>query len=114
VSEAPTFRWFVRYQFKMPDGQVVTGVSRISANEWAALGNGAPLEVSYEGEAPRDQRFGAVADGGWVNVVYLPAYPAHNRLDESRFVPVLACAYVPLTLLGCAGLAAGRSLIQST
>jgi hypothetical protein len=113
-AEAPTFRWFIRYQFSTPGGQVVTGVSRISANEWAAIGHSEPVEVAYEGEDTGDRGFGAVEDGSWVGVTYLPGYPAHNRLDESRFVPVLACAYLPLILLGGAGLAAGRGLLQRT
>jgi hypothetical protein len=113
-AEAPTFRWFIRYQFKTPGGRVVTGVSRVSAKELAALGHTGPVDVVYQGEDSRHRSGGTIEDGGWVNVAYLPAYPAHNRLDESRFVPVLACAYVPLILVGCAGLAAGRALLQST
>jgi hypothetical protein len=34
--------------------------------------------------------------------VYFPLYPAHSRLQESRFVPVLACAYVPLMVVAWA------------
>jgi hypothetical protein len=114
-AEAPTFRWFIRYQFNTPGGQVVTGVSRISANEWAAMGHSDPVDVVYDedGSVPQPG-LGAVEDGGSVDIVYLPAHPAHNRLDESRFVPVLACAYLPLILLGCAGLAVGRGLLQRT
>jgi hypothetical protein len=113
--ETPTFRWFIRYQFGTPDGREVTGVSRVSAAEWAAMGHSDPLEVvNRQGGSVPQPGVGAVEDGGSVDVVYLPAYPAHNRPDESRFVPVLACAYVPLILLGWAGLAAGRGLLQNT
>jgi hypothetical protein len=114
-ADAPTFRWFIRYQFKMRDGQVVTGTSRVSAQEWASIGGADPVDVVYEEREIGEQGdVGAVEDGSWVDVVYLPAYPAHNRLDESRFVPVLACAYIPLILMGAAGLAAGRGLLGKT
>jgi hypothetical protein len=112
--ESPSYRWFIRYQFETLDGRIVTGVSRISAIELAALGHTRPVDVVYAGENASDRRAGAIEDGGWVDVVYLPAYPAHNRLDESRFVSLLACAYVPLILLGVAGLAVGRSFLQNT
>jgi hypothetical protein len=113
-AEAPAYRWFIRYQFQTPGGRIVAGVSRISAQELAALGHTAPVDVVYAGEDSPRGGGAAIEDGGRVDVVYLPAYPSHNRLDESRLVPVLACAYVPLILLGCAGLAIGRSLLHQT
>ena len=83
------FRYFVRYQFRTADGQMITRKTSIAAQEWASLGL-----------------------GGSVEVVYLPLYPAHNRLDDSRLVPVLACAYLPLVFLSGAGLAWGWSLSE--
>jgi hypothetical protein len=112
--ESPSYRWFVRYRFETLDGRVVTGVSRIAATELAALGHTEPVDVVYAGEQALHESDGAIEDGGRVDVVYFPAYPAHNRLDESRFVPLLACAYVPLILLGLAGLVVGRSYIQNS
>jgi hypothetical protein len=113
-ADAPTYRWFIRYQFKTPSGRAVTGVSRVSPRELAALGHSHPVDVVYAGEDPPHRDKGATEDGSRVDVVYLPAYPRHNRLDESRFVPVLACAYVPLILLGGAALAVGRCFLQNT
>jgi hypothetical protein len=114
-TEAPAFRWFIRYQFRTRDDRVVAGVSRVSATEWAAMGHSGPVEVVYDAEGgSAEGEAGEIADGGHVAIVYFPAYPAHNRLDESRFAPILACAYVPLILFGCVGLVAGRSLLQKT
>lgn len=74
-----TFRYYVAYHFTTPGGQVVSDASRLDVREWGSLEVGGPLEV-----------------------VYFPLYPAHNRLQESRFVPVLACAYVPLAVVAWA------------
>jgi hypothetical protein len=41
-------------------------------------------------------------------------YPVHNRLDEARIIPVLACAYVPLFFLSLAGLVVGWKLLRPT
>ena len=86
-----TFRYFVRYKFATPRGQVIAGTSAVGAGEWSGLGIDSPVDV-----------------------VYFPIYPVHNRLDESRFVPILTCAYLPLFLLGCAGLVAFRHLTRAT
>jgi hypothetical protein len=112
-DDTPACRWFVRYRFTTPGGRAVTGVSRVSARELASLGHSGPVDIVYAGENAPPGDGGAIEDGGWVHVVYLPLYPAHNRLDESRYVPVLACAYVPLILVGIAGLALGRGLLQT-
>ena len=114
TAEAPTFRWFIRYQFETPHGRVVTGVSRVSPWELSALGLTGPIDTVSAGENASRQAEGTIEDGGRVDVVYLPAYPAHNRLDDSRFMPVLACAYVPLMLLAGAGLVLGRSYLQNS
>jgi hypothetical protein len=81
------FRYFIRYQFTTLDGQVITGISSIGANEWAGLGV-----------------------GSHVGVVYFPPYPGHNRLDDSRFISLFACTYLALGFLIWAGLVAGWQL----
>jgi hypothetical protein len=110
----PVYHWYVRYQFTTPTGRMVTGSSRMAAQEWTALGLRNPVELAVQGQGPTSQAGGAtLEEGPSVDVVYFPAYPDHNRLDQSRFVPVLACAYVPLIVLGWGGLAAGRRLLQT-
>jgi hypothetical protein len=84
-----TFRYHVQYQFTAPNGQVVTGTSGVSGTEWSGLTQGSPVAVAY-----------------------FPLYPAHNRLDDSRLIPFLACTYVPLAFLGWAGLVAGWRLVR--
>jgi len=108
----PIFRYYLRYRFQTPDGQEVTGVSRMAAQEWSAVEHTGSVDVlSPDTGGILDGSVGAIDGAGSVDVVYFPAYPAHNRLDESGFVAVVACAYVPLIALGCTGLAAGRRLL---
>jgi hypothetical protein len=49
-----------------------------------------------------------------LDVVYFPLYPQHNRIQESRFISVLACAYVPLVILAWAALGVGWYLLRPT
>lgn len=114
-GSTPYFRYFVRYQFATPHGETVTGISAVAAQEWAGLGMGGPVNAVYQEQANVPQYgVGGIDSGHRVTVVYFPLYPAHNRLDDTRLVPVLACAYVPLLLLGWAVLAGGRHLIRQT
>jgi hypothetical protein len=53
-------------------------------------------------------------EGRPIAVTYFPLYPAHNRLDESRSVPILACTHVPFVVLGDALLVLGPQLIRSS
>ena len=84
-----TFQYFVKYAFMTPSGQIFVGSSPVAGQEWGALSIGGPIDI-----------------------VYFPLYPAHNRLDESRFVSVLACAYVPLLALSWICLAIGWYLLD--
>lgn len=110
----PVYHWYVRYRFTTPGGRMVTGSSRMAAQEWTALGLRNPVELAVQGQGPTTQSGGTtLEEDPSIDVVYFPAYPAHNRMDQSRFVPLLACAYVPLIVLGWAGVAAGRRLFQT-
>ena len=84
-----SFEYFVRYQFTTSRGRTLTSASTIGVNEWSGL-----------------------EKGDLIIVVYFPPYPAHNRLDDSRFVPIYACTYVPTAVLGWAGLVFGWRLLQ--
>jgi hypothetical protein len=112
ASEA-AFQYFIRYQFTTSDGQVITKTSSVSAIEWVGLGQGSvsgggasvgggevrPAAGVYQEQAQvPPSTTGGLEEGSPVAVVYFPPYPTHNRLDESRFIPVLACAYVPLVV----------------
>ncbi|MGD9316708.1 MAG: DUF3592 domain-containing protein [Anaerolineae bacterium] len=84
-----TFEYFVSYRFSTPEGKVTNNSLRLDVREWGAL------EL-----------------GGDVMVTYFPLFPQHNRVDESRFVPVLACAYVPLMVATWASLGVGWYLLR--
>lgn len=110
----PVYHWYVRYQFTTPGGRMVIGSSQMTAQEWTALELRNPVELAVPVQGSKGQSDGTtLEEDSSVDVVYFPAYPAYNRLDQSRFVPILACAYVPLIILGWAGVAAGRRLFQS-
>jgi hypothetical protein len=84
-----TFQYFVKYAFMIPSGEIFVGSSTVAGLEWGALSIGGPIDI-----------------------VYFALYPAHSRLDESRFVSVLACAYVPLLTLTWVCLAIGWYLLD--
>jgi len=112
---ASAFTYFIRYEFTTLHDKTVTGLSRVGAQEWAGLGMGGPVTVIYQEQTKVPQYgIGGLEPGNPVAVVYFPLCPAHNRLDEARLVPVLACSYVPLILLGWGALLGGRHLLRNT
>jgi hypothetical protein len=112
---ALAFEYFVRYQFITSDGREISAVSRVGPSEWVGVGYGQQSGVRHdafdgravEPAAPvyQEQKHvtqhtaGGMEEGSSVTVVYFPLYPSHNRLDESRFASILACAYVPFAFL---------------
>jgi hypothetical protein len=122
------FRYYVRYRFQTPEGRVVTSVKAVSAQEWTGVGFGAQGRASvdeFDGEAEgpaapvyREQEHltentgGGLLTLGQVPIVYFPLYPAHNRIEESRYVPVLACTYLPFLVMAGAGLLVARHLLR--
>jgi hypothetical protein len=121
------FRYYVRYRFVTPNGRVVVSTKTVAVQEWAGVGHGSRGQAGvdfYTGEAKgpaapvyqEQEHLSEWAAGGLmgaakVDVVYFPLYPAHNRLEESRFVPLLACTYVPFLALASLALLAGRRLL---
>jgi len=90
-STQPQFRYYVSYQFTTPDGKTYGRASKVDVIEWSR------------------------SNLGWkVPVAYFPLYPAYNRLDDSRYVPFLACLYVPLLVLVLVGYKVGGYLVQSS
>jgi hypothetical protein len=109
-----TFEYFIRYRFSTSSGEVFTRTTRVGVQEWGGLGMSGPVGAIYQEQRNVPTHgVGSLERGLSVAVVYFPLYPAHNRLDDSRFVPLLACTYVPLVALSWAGLAAGRNLLRS-
>jgi hypothetical protein len=84
-----SFRYYMEYQFETPGGRTITKTTRLDVREW-----------------------GALEEGGPVRIIYFPLVPSHSRLEESRFVPALACAYLPLVVVAWALLGAAWYLIR--
>jgi len=83
------FDFFVRYRFAVPGDGIITRSVRLDVREWSALTEGGPLAV-----------------------VYFPLYPALNRLEDARFIPLLVCAYLPISFLGWLGVSLGWYLLR--
>jgi hypothetical protein len=131
VSSAPdapelTFRYFMQYSFTTPSGRVITETSTVGAGEWAGLGTvgrgqtgvdffdnvelSAAAPVYQEQSHVPQEAIGGLEKGGMIDVVYFSLYPSHNRVDDSRFVPALACAYIPFLFLCALFVAVGWRL----
>lgn len=123
-----TFRYLIRYQFVTREGQMITRTVTVSPNEWVGVGFGAinrghdPMDGQHlpvSAPVHQEQKHvppwteGGMEKGAPIAVVYFPLYPAHNRLDESPYIPILACAYVPLVLFGVGVWLTGRRLLRS-
>jgi hypothetical protein len=122
------FEYFVRYQFTTLDGRTITATSQVGPAEWVGVGYGqqsgvrhdvmdersvGPAAPVYQEQKHVTQYVTAgMEKGSVVPVVYFPPYPSHNRLDESRFVSVLACAYVPFAFLGGFGAVASLRVMR--
>jgi hypothetical protein len=88
-AEELTFRYHVSYHFTTSNGRIIRNASTLDVREWGNLKVGGPVDV-----------------------VYFALYPAHNRLEESRYVTVLACAYVPLFIAAWALLGLAVYLVR--
>jgi hypothetical protein len=86
-----TFEYFASYRFTTPGGETISSSSKLDVREW-----------------------GALEEEGDVSVVYFPPFPRHNRVDHARFVPVLACAYLPLVVVAWASLSVGWYMLRPT
>jgi hypothetical protein len=122
------YRYYVRYEFTTPKGEVISGTSSVAASEWSGLGSsgGSSSSAGVLGDEPEtasgvyqeqalvpQHTIGGLEKGMPIAVVYFSLYPRHNRLDESRFVPILACAYLPLLVVGSLALVGGLHLFRS-
>ncbi|MBN2044416.1 MAG: DUF3592 domain-containing protein [Anaerolineales bacterium] len=84
-----SFTYHVGYSFTTLKGEKFEGSSRLGANEWSAL-----------------------VEGGEVRVVYSPFDPENNRIDDSRFRPLLICTYIPFIFLAWFFLAQGWEILS--
>lgn len=119
-----TFRYYVQYEFVTPRGRLVSGTSSVGPHEWMGLGTGSVraskalgdsgqhAPVYYEQSGIPQEGIGGLEEGGTISVVYFAPLPQHNRLEDSRLIPVLACAYVPLVMVGLFSLMGGWRTIR--
>jgi hypothetical protein len=128
-QEELDFRYYIRYRFSTPTGKVIVNTKTVAAAEWVGVGHssrGQGAADFYSGEevgaaAPVYQEqahLSEFAEGGLmsaadVDVIYFPLIPAHNRLEESRFVPLLACTYAPLLAVAGLLLVVARRLLAN-
>ena len=71
-----SFNYFISYRFTSPNGESLFGSTRLSAQEW----------MTHK-------------EGGEVGIIYASFNPSINRVDDSRFRPLLACSYIPFILI---------------
>lgn len=104
-----TFRYFVRYEFETSSGEIIGRDVPMGAKEWAGLGlgwngPGKPGVIYTEQYTCPPAWYDDVdraetSVGEAVEIAYFPLYPQHNRMDDSRFIPLLAVSYLPLVAL---------------
>jgi len=127
--EELNFEYYVRYRFITHEGKVVVSTKTVAAQEWVGVGHSSRGEGAadfYSGEqvgasAPVYQEqahlsefsAGGLMSASEVRVVYFPLFPTHNRLQETRLVPLLACTYVPFLAVAGALLVVGRHLLRT-
>lgn len=126
-QEDLTFNYYVRYRFTTPAGRVIVTTKTVAAQEWVGVGHssrgqgaadfysdeevGAAAPVYQEQAHLSEFSEGGLMSASEVGVVYFPLFPAHNRLEESRFLPLLACTYVPFLAVAGLLLVAARRLL---
>lgn len=112
-----SFEYYIAYQFTTKDGRRFTRASTVGSREWVGLGMPGASHVVYQEQetVPADwvqDEVRGTAPGELVEVLYFPPYPAHNRLRDTRYIPVYFCLYVPVLVLALAGLYLGLSVLR--
>jgi len=83
------YQYYVRYRFTASNGEVIVDTSSVSANEWSGLGAGREVLITYS-----------------------PLDPSNSRIDDSRYMPILLCSYIPFFILCWLGLMSGWRLLD--
>ena len=84
-----SFNYFLSYKFTTPNGKALSGSTTLSAQEW----------MDHE-------------ESGEVDIIYASFNPSINRVDDSRFRPLLACSYIPFILIVWFSLVWGWNIIS--
>jgi hypothetical protein len=113
-----SFEYYVAYEFATPDGRRITKASTVGPREWVGLGMPGGSHIVYQEQqtVPADwvqDEVRGTEPGEWVEVIYFPLIPTHNRLSDTRYIPVYICLYVPILVLGLIGLRIGWSVLRA-
>lgn len=107
IEETLEFQYYLEYVFETRWGTVVTTTKPVSVKEW---GGALPRARKAPIETPSFVKDQTLAQEQPIDVVYFLLYPKHNRIDDSRYVPLLLFTYVPVVGITLALLALGRHL----
>lgn len=80
--------YFLSYRFTDANGQIISGSSQMAAEEWSAY-----------------------AEGMDIPIVYSPLNASNSRVDDSRFIPLLLCAYIPFIIVIWFSLKQARNIL---
>ncbi len=85
-----TFSYFLRYQFRTSNEELITSSATAGSMEWSGM---------WEGQN--------------IDIIYFPLYPDLNRQDDSQWTLLLVCSYIPLIVIGTIFLKFGRHMFNS-
>lgn len=88
VEGVRTYEYYIDYFFTTGDGEKYQGTTELSISE-----------------------YGMYREGGDVKVLYSPFNSTINRVDDSRFMPILFCSYIPVFIIVLLLLVGGWRLI---
>lgn len=82
-------KYYFSYTFSTADGEVITGQSKVTEDEY----------LGYQ-------------EGNEITIKYSTFNPNNNRVDDTRFVPFLVCSYIPVILICAFLIIAGKEMIN--
>lgn len=82
-------KYYFKYTFSTSDGEVITGTSKVTEDEFLGFQEGNEITIKYSILNPND-----------------------NRVDDTRFVPFLVCSYIPVILICVFMIIAGKEMID--
>lgn len=82
--------YFLSYSFKDAEGKRLTGSTSFSALEWGGFVEGDPIPI-----------------------IYSSLNPKNNRVDDSRFLPLMLCSYIPFIFIVWFCLTTGYNILSA-
>lgn len=78
------FEYYLEYEFHAADGRPLSGSSSVSVAEWSMY----PMS-------------------GDISILYSRLDPTINKIDDSQYLALFVCAYIPFIILGLLSLSSG-------